>query len=433
MRSVIRLRTRPGRPIWQLTTRPSTAVVLALVSLAAAGVQVALFSSPTPWYQVAVVAFWAVVGVAFVVSALGTRSRARRAAAAAAARPPVDPMPFVPVPVRPARPRRRDEPAAPAAEVGEPTTPVAAVDPAPAPARPTPSARRPEPVAAAPSRRGRADEGSTTTVPRPTPEPRRPAAVEDRASAVTARHAVRAVALVESVSRPVAVPAEVVAAADSRRSASRRTASPRPTTAETLAIRDGRVRVPDRIDGAGRRSAAPAERATGGGRRRRAEEPSPAPRVAGAAPTGSVPSPRPAPREERPGRATRPAPARRPGSSVPAESPDGRRSAHSRRTAAQARETPVPTPGPASTRRQDVASSVETTAPFGGGMTFGGSATPAVAEPSPDAWAPAPRASEPEPLTGRHASIAAAPGESVPRGAAARHAVAAGPGRRRAG
>ncbi len=105
MRSVI-LRSRPGRPWWQLTTRPSTAAVLGLVSLAAAAVQVALLSSPPPWYQFAVAGFWTVVGVAFLASAVGTRVRSRREAARRARRPVVA-EPFVPVPVVPAR-RRTD-------------------------------------------------------------------------------------------------------------------------------------------------------------------------------------------------------------------------------------------------------------------------------------------------------------------------------------
>ncbi len=100
MRSVI-LRSRPGRPWWQLTTRPTTAVVLGLVSLAAAAVQLVLLSSPPPWYQLAVAGFWTLVGVAFLASAAGTRVRARREAAR-----PVPPAvvvePFVPVPVVPA-------------------------------------------------------------------------------------------------------------------------------------------------------------------------------------------------------------------------------------------------------------------------------------------------------------------------------------------
>lgn len=108
MRSVILLRSRPGRPRWQLTTRPRTAAVLGLLSLAAAAVQVALLSSPPPWYQLAVAGFWTVVGVAFLASAVGTGIRARRAAATPA-RPPVAAELFVPVPVVPAR--RRAEPA----------------------------------------------------------------------------------------------------------------------------------------------------------------------------------------------------------------------------------------------------------------------------------------------------------------------------------
>ncbi len=87
MRSVI-LRSRPGRPWWQLTTRPTTAVVLGLVlPRRPPVVQVALLSSPPPWYQLAVAGFWAVVGLAFLGSAVGTRARARREAAARARRP----------------------------------------------------------------------------------------------------------------------------------------------------------------------------------------------------------------------------------------------------------------------------------------------------------------------------------------------------------
>jgi hypothetical protein len=112
VRSVILLRSRPGRPRWQLTTRPTTAAVLGLVSLAAAGAQLALLSSPPPWYQLAVAGFWTVVGLAFLGSAVGTQVRRRREAAAARTRVPVEEMPFVPVPVRPARPRRREEPGA---------------------------------------------------------------------------------------------------------------------------------------------------------------------------------------------------------------------------------------------------------------------------------------------------------------------------------
>ncbi|MFC5065831.1 hypothetical protein, partial [Actinomycetospora atypica] len=140
------LRSRPGRPRWQLTTRPSTAVLLGVASLAAAGVQVALFSSPPPWYQLGVAGFWAVVGLAFLASALGTRARSRRAAAAAAARPPVDAVPFVPVPVRPARPRRRDADEGTTgkvpAEVGEPTDPLVAAEATTRLRRPSPTPRR---------------------------------------------------------------------------------------------------------------------------------------------------------------------------------------------------------------------------------------------------------------------------------------------------
>ncbi|HEY2225376.1 hypothetical protein [Actinomycetospora sp.] len=109
MRSVI-LRSRPGRPRWQLTTRPGTAVLFGVVSLVAAGAQIALLSSPTPWYQPAVAGFWTLVGLAFLASAAATRVRARRGDArrVRSASVPVDSVPFVPVPIRPARPRRRE-------------------------------------------------------------------------------------------------------------------------------------------------------------------------------------------------------------------------------------------------------------------------------------------------------------------------------------
>ena len=198
MRSVI-LRSRPGRPWWQLTTRPATAVVLGVVSLLAAGAQVALLSSPTPWYQPVVAGFWAVVGLAFLGSAAGTRTRARRAAEARL-RVPVDSLPFVPVPVRPARPRRREVAREDALDVGEPTedladavqtavtpvvtavAPVAAVVPAVAPsgagdAEPTEHAARGH-------RRSRSGE---------------------RPTGLLNRHAVRAVRSVESASRGLPV------------------------------------------------------------------------------------------------------------------------------------------------------------------------------------------------------------------------------------
>lgn len=439
MRSVV-LGRRSGRPLWQLTTRPSTAVVIALVSLAAAGVQVALFSSPTPWYQVAVVAFWVVVALAFVASAVGTRARARRQAAAAANRPPVDAVPFVPVPVRPARPRRRDADAAvtDVAEVGEPTDPVAA---------PRTTALRAGPRPAPPWRPSQEAEARTSTV------------------AVTSRHAVRAVALAESAYRELPVPAPAVAEG--------RGTSRRALTAETVALRDGRVhprpsptaRVTSERAGSERAGPerAPAARSTsaqagapatiprpaGVGRRRITDESraTTPPRRGGAAPTGAVPSPRQAPSEERP----RPTPAK---ASAPAPGEPGsgtvRRSTHARRTGRAARDgrsapTPAPAPEAAPTRRRDeparpavatrrrdesVSTQSPATTPFGGGMTFGDRVVPS--EPASESWAPAQRGPVPGPATGRHASLTASPAGGVPRGATARHAVAAESGRRRA-
>ena len=222
MRSVILLRSRPGRPWWQLTTRPSTAVVLGVVSFVAAGVQLALLSSPTPWYQAAVAGFWTAVGLAFLGSAVGTRTRARRAAEARR-RVPVDSLPFVPVPVRPARPRRRDAVRADDSggdkesrrgersrhdqvevDTGEPTadladavrtavTPIVAVAP---------------PAAAEPPVSGSREHSR----PRPAESPER----------LLDRHAVRAVRSVQTASRELPVVSSGL-------------------TGETLGIRDGRV------------------------------------------------------------------------------------------------------------------------------------------------------------------------------------------------
>ncbi|GAA4834502.1 hypothetical protein GCM10023201_23520 [Actinomycetospora corticicola] len=482
MRSVV-LRTRQGRPVWQLTTRASTAAVLALVSLAAAGVQVVLFSSPPPWYQVAVVAFWVVVGLAFVASALGTRSRARRRATTPAP-PPVDAAPFVPVPVRPARPRRRETDAV--AEVGEPTDPVAAptttVRPTPAPrrpaveertttvARPTPARR---PAAAAPL-----EERSRTAV-RPSPGWRPSPAAEERTTTVSVAQrsatvarglTAETVAIRDGRVRPAAAPEgrateRVRVGADDRtaaRTAAEPSAAPRTTSRRAASERTSSERA----------SAEPTARPTGGGRRRLADESRAAavPRRGGAAPADAVPSPRPVPSEERPRPSThrsattpRPTPAR--AEATPAAGPVATvtRSAHARRTAAEDRDRPAlreevadarpahqrhgrasalsapsaPSEAPVASatkaeraaapaptrRREGPPGSTETTAPFGGAMTFGGGAAPAPRTPA---------APVPEPATGRHAALVAPSGESA-RGVAARHAaVATESGRRRA-
>ncbi|NMO91366.1 hypothetical protein [Actinomycetospora sp. TBRC 11914] len=312
MRSVILLRSRPGRPWWQLTTRPTTAAVLGLASLVAAEAQVLFSSSPTPWYQLAVAGFWALVGLAFLGSALGTRVRRRRAARARA-RVPVTEMPFVPVPVRPARPRRREEPsevsevseaseasgppdeATPEPETGEPTDDLedavrTAVNPvvteviAPAggsslaarlatPARPA----EPPRVLAAAVPRPRATPAPaasgepTTQLPRDTVRDTGP----DTGTGSRGRYAVRAVQSVELAARELREEAE-------------RAAAERPPAAEDRApLRDGRVR--DRGAHRGRRR----------GKSSAASTPAAPPRAVStgtastpAAPDGAVPTPR---------------------------------------------------------------------------------------------------------------------------------------------
>ena len=425
MRAVTILRSRPGRPRWQLTTRPSTAVLLGLASLAAAGVQVALFASPPPWYQLGVAGFWVLVGLAFLGSALGTRARARRSAAEAAARPPVDAVPFVPVPVRPARPRRRDDDesrtrheAEPAtsharhlpAEVGEPTDPLATAE-------------------------------ATTRLRRPSPTPR-------SAAAGGSRHSVRAVALAGSTSPSSAAPDEA-AAADQPHS-----------TAETVAIRDGRVVPRPRPRRAARpddepRPSAPAVPASSATAPSAPSSPAPAPDL----PDGAVPRPRRAPD----------APTPEPGRPRPAGS--GRRrleessagapralSGTSRHTAATARgrradtdgsapaasgpavearptaAEPRPEARSAAPRAQDARPAPEprprprvdddATPPFGGGMTFGAHAKadrPSAPAPREPVSAPIPRRATPPGSPGRHAA-----GDST---APARHAVRSQPAR----
>ncbi len=303
MRSVVLLRSRPGRPWWQLTTRPTTAAVLGLVSLVAACVQLVLLSSPTPWYQLAVAGFWALVGVAFLASAAWTRERRRRAAARARTRVSVDGMPFVPVPVRPARPRRREEPAPregavplagagpregagprvePASRVesassevdtGQPTddladavktaaNPVITVPPPVTASRPVPDPRPVPDLAPVP------DPGELTT--RLSREPR--GTTNTPATDTRSRYAVRAVQSAEFAARELAQEAERVAS--ERASA----------VAETVPLRDGRVR--------GRRGA------HRGGRRGRTA--GGAASLPAAAPDGTVPRPRGASEEPAP-------------------------------------------------------------------------------------------------------------------------------------
>ncbi|HSK59195.1 MAG TPA: hypothetical protein VK935_09105, partial [Actinomycetospora sp.] len=95
-----------SRPRWQMTTRSRFAIILGFAALAVAGVQLAMLSDPPTVLQMVVVAFWSVVGVAYLGSALAQRVRARRrpAPVTPAARPLEE---IVPVPVRPARPRAR--------------------------------------------------------------------------------------------------------------------------------------------------------------------------------------------------------------------------------------------------------------------------------------------------------------------------------------
>jgi hypothetical protein len=312
VRSVI-LRSRPGRPWWQLTTRPATAVVLGVVSLLAAGAQVALLSSPTPWYQPVVVGFWAVVGLAFLGSAAGTRTRARRAAEARL-RVPVDSLPFVPVPVRPARPRRREVAREDALDVGEPTEDLA--DAVQTAVTPVVTAVAPAPAvvpAVAPSDAGDAEPTEHVT------RGHRRSRSGERPTGLLNRHAVRAVRSVESASRGVpvvpavspatvspATPTPSPAATPSPASAEptamiptpaagwrTRRAQPRPgLTGETIGIRDGRVR-PRPDANVGPRHDAPARP------RRDTVEP--------AAPDGAVPSQRRAPEGTGPKRHAHPA------------------------------------------------------------------------------------------------------------------------------
>jgi hypothetical protein len=230
VRSVI-LRSRPGRPRWQLTTRPTTAAMLGVVSLVAAGAQLTLLSTPTPWYQWAVAGFWAVVGLAFLASAVGTRVRARRRAAAAASRVPVDSVPFVPVPIRPARPRRRDggvrdgegDDEAGEVHTGEPTDDLG--DAVRTASNPVVTA---SPVVAA------------TGEGRPVPEePSEPAVPTTR---TRNRHAVRAVLSVETASREIPLPVAVEEAPAPSTGSHRGGRSRRGPARKATGIRDGRVR-----------------------------------------------------------------------------------------------------------------------------------------------------------------------------------------------
>lgn len=318
MRSVIPRRSRPGRPRWQLTTRPATAAMLGVVSLVAAGAQLSLFASPTPWYQWAVAGFWAAVGLAFLASAAGTRSRARRAAAARR-RVPVDPVPFVPVPIRPARPRRRDEAGRAVGDgdpgevdTGEPTDDLA--DAVLTAVTPVVTATPPRSTAAGHRREAASAESSTAARRRRT-EPAEPT-IRTRN-----RHAVRAVRSVETASREIPLPVaagvpaahEVSAAAASEHPGPERPGPAGSTSGATVdagAIRDGRVRpvAPDpRPPATGsRRPVAPETR-----RPLAADPPRPTttgsrPAAAPSAPSGAVPSPRAAPERARPGRDDRP-------------------------------------------------------------------------------------------------------------------------------
>lgn len=60
-----------------MTTRPRVAVVLGVAGLGVAVAQALLFSAPPTWFQIAVVAFWGVVGGAYLVSGLVQQRRDR--------------------------------------------------------------------------------------------------------------------------------------------------------------------------------------------------------------------------------------------------------------------------------------------------------------------------------------------------------------------
>ncbi|WP_345411815.1 hypothetical protein [Actinomycetospora chlora] len=174
-----------------MTTRSRFALVLGLAGLAVAGVQLAMLSDPPTVVQLVVVAFWSVVGVAYLGSALAQHVRARRRPAPA----PPAPAPLeeiVPVPVRPARPRPRPAPtgeghgaqapeapeaAERAARPAVPATTTKAPTPAPAPApapSPATTAVRPAPAAAEETTDVLAVRTAAVTSPTP-PAPSRPA------------------------------------------------------------------------------------------------------------------------------------------------------------------------------------------------------------------------------------------------------------------
>jgi hypothetical protein len=123
-----------------MTTRSRFALVLGVAGLVVAGVQLAMLSDPPTVVQLVVVAFWSVVGVAYLGSALAQYVRARR-------RPePAPPMPapleeIVPVPVRPARPRPRPAPGPTTASDGAAEQPTRVAIRARRPAFPAPAAR----------------------------------------------------------------------------------------------------------------------------------------------------------------------------------------------------------------------------------------------------------------------------------------------------
>ena len=157
-----------------MTTRSRFALVLGVAGLAVAGVQLAMISDPPTVVQLLVLSFWSVVGVAYLVSAVGQilRGRLRRAP---------DPVPapveeIVPVPVRPARPRPR-----PSVARADPA-PVA--DDAPKTSRVSIRARRPVP-------RGAATTATTAAVPRPSASPVPAPPPEDTTDAFTVRAAAR--------------------------------------------------------------------------------------------------------------------------------------------------------------------------------------------------------------------------------------------------
>ena len=116
-----------SRPRWQLTTRARSGAALGVPGLAVAGVQLALMSSPPTVVQIVVVAFWSVVGLAYLGSAVGQVLLLRRAGALPPPMPGTDAADVVPVPVRPARPRATTPPSPPAGH------PVAARHAVPAP------------------------------------------------------------------------------------------------------------------------------------------------------------------------------------------------------------------------------------------------------------------------------------------------------------